>query len=89
MVQPAARPKPSKVQGTSPLAQPPDLGGHIVSRSFPQLGTCSGAGFREDTGDMDRGRAETHLRQLAESGFAAKVFPVIFGSKWQEIFVVI
>ena len=23
--------------------------------------------FREDTGDMDRGRAETHLRQLAEA----------------------
>jgi hypothetical protein len=52
-------------------------------------GQEAAAGFREDTGDMDRGRAETHLRQLAESGFAAKVFPVIFGSKWQEIVVVI
>jgi hypothetical protein len=30
-------------------------------------GPGAGAGFREDSGDMDRGRAETHLRQLAEA----------------------
>jgi hypothetical protein len=36
-------------------------------------------GFREDTGDMDRGRAETHLRQLAEAELRRATAPGALG----------
>jgi hypothetical protein len=36
-------------------------------------------GFREDTGDMDRGRAETHLRQLAEAELRRATEPGVLG----------
>jgi hypothetical protein len=42
-------------------------------------GQEAAAGFREDTGDMDRGRAETHLRQLAEAELRSATEPGALG----------